>query len=202
MDVLADVLNEMYLSGDVVARFDLTAPWGVTMPKRGGVFHAIDYGECWARLTPDGELFEVSPGDLVIFPEGASHEMVNEPDSLSIPLEEALCGIEEGSLACPVGDIGGSGPKTRLVCGVFHFREGGFHALRPILPPVLHIRADGGENTQWLQMILKRRSDESGSTAPGANTALSRLTDLLFIEGIRVWLESEATTGLSWLRLE
>ena len=29
MDVLTDVLNEMYLSGEVVARFDVTAPWGI-----------------------------------------------------------------------------------------------------------------------------------------------------------------------------
>lgn len=28
MDVLTDLCNEMYLSGEVVARFDLAAPWG------------------------------------------------------------------------------------------------------------------------------------------------------------------------------
>ncbi len=40
MDVLTDILNEMYLSGEVVARFDLTVPWGITMPPRGGIFYA------------------------------------------------------------------------------------------------------------------------------------------------------------------
>jgi hypothetical protein len=125
--------------------------------------------------------------------------MVSAPASLSIPLQEALCDLEDGSLVCPVEDIGGSGPQTRFVCGLFHFREGGFHALRSVLPPVLHIRGDDGENTQWLQMILKRLSDESAAATPGAYTVISRLTDLLFIEGIRVWLESEAAKGIGWL---
>ena len=70
MDVLTDLLNEMYLSGEVVARFDLKAPWGITMPPHGGIFHAVDQGDCWVRLAPDGELLPVSAGDLIIFPEG------------------------------------------------------------------------------------------------------------------------------------
>ena len=73
MDVLTDLLSEVYLSGEVVARFDLNAPWGISMPPRSGIFHAISQGDCWARLSPDGELFRVSAGDLLIFPEGASH---------------------------------------------------------------------------------------------------------------------------------
>ena len=200
MDVLTDVLNEMYLSGEVVARFDLKAPWGVSMPAQGGIFHAIEQGDCWVRLSPHGELFQVSPGDLVIFPEGASHEMVNSASSLAIPLQEALCGMEKDSLICPVGDLGGSGPLTRFICGIFQFRDSGFHALRSILPPVLHIRGNQGENSQWLQMVLKRLSDEAAAATPGAYTVISRLTDILLIEGIRVWLESESAEGAGWLR--
>lgn len=200
MDVLTDILNEMYLSGEVVARFDLTAPWGITMPPRGGIFHAIDQGDCWIRLAPEGHLFQVSPGDLVIFPEGASHDLVNAPGSLAVPLQEALCGLEKDSLVCPIGDVGGGGPMTRIVCGVFNFRDVGFHPFRSILPPVLHIRGDRGENTQWLQMILKRLSHESTAATPGAFAVISRLVDILFIEGIRVWLNSEAAEGAGLLR--
>ena len=147
MDVLADVLNEMYLSGQVVARFDLSAPWGVSMPSRGGIFHAIEQGDCWVRLSPDGELFQVSPGDLVIFPEGAAHDMLNDPSSAAISLQDALCGLEPDSLVCPVGDPGGGGEMTRLVCGIFNFRDTGFNAFRSILPPVMHIR--GGPRRKY-----------------------------------------------------
>ena len=200
MDVLTDLLNEMYLSGEVVARFDLTAPWGITMPPRGGIFHAIEQGDCWVRLAPDGQLFRVSADDLIIFPEGAAHDIVDAPSSLAIPLQEALCGLGKDSLICPVGGPGGSGPQTRLICGVFHFRDGGFHAFRSILPPVLHIRGDQRETTRWLQMALRRLSEEAAAASPGAYTVINRLTDILFIEGVRAWLKSEAAEGAGWLR--
>ena len=147
MDALASLLDEMYLSGEVVSRFDLTAPWGITMPAKGGIFHAIDEGDCWVRLAPDGQLVRVAAGDLIIFPEGAAHDIVDSPPSLSIPLEEALCGREQNSFVCRMGDPRGSGPETRFVCGVFHFRDGGFQAFRSMLPPVLHIRGDRGGTT-------------------------------------------------------
>ena len=65
LDVLSDLFNEMYLSGEIVACFDLTAPWGISMPPRGGIFHAIDNGDCWIRLIPDGEPFKGSGAELV-----------------------------------------------------------------------------------------------------------------------------------------
>lgn len=201
MDVLTDLLNEVYLSGEVVARFDLDAPWGITMPPQGGIFHAIDQGECWVRLLPDGELFRVSAGDLLILPEGASHDMVDAPSSLSIPLEEALCGLQKDSWICPVGDSGSSGQHTIVICGIFHFKDSGFHGLRSMLPPVLHIRGDQGESTQWLQMTMHRLSEESAAANPGAYAVMSRMTDILFIEGIRVWLKSDEAQSSGWLRV-
>lgn len=85
MDVLTDLFNEMYLSGEVVARFDLAGSWGIAMPPQSGIFHAIAEGGCWVRLAPDGELFQVSAGDLIIFPEGGAHHIVDEPSSLAPP---------------------------------------------------------------------------------------------------------------------
>ena len=49
-------------------------------------------------------------------------------------------------------------------------------------------------------MVLKRLSDEAAAATPGAYTVISRLTDILLIEGIRVWLESESAEGAGWLR--
>jgi AraC-like DNA-binding protein len=47
-------------------------------------------------------------------------------------------------------------------------------------------------------MTLKRLCDEANGTLPGANTIISRLTDVLFIEGIRAWLDSQPTDGPGW----
>lgn len=198
MDVLTNLFDEMYLSGEVVARFDLTAPWGITMPPQDGIFHAIDQGECWIRAASDGQLFKVAAGDLVVFPEGAAHDLVDAPSSLARPLQEALCGRAENSFVCPYG--GGVGSKTTLICGVFHFRDGEYHAFHSLLPPVLHVRGGEGEMTQWLRLTLRRLSEEAAVASPGAYTLISRLTDMIFIEGVRAWLKTQAGETAGWLR--
>lgn len=198
MDVLTDLFNEMYLSGEVVARFDVTAPWGIAMPSQAGIFHAIDEGECWVRMASDGELFKASAGDVVVFPQGAAHDMADSPSSITRPLQDALCGRAEDSFVCPYG--GGEGPQTTFICGIFHFREGGHHAFHSLLPPVLHVRGDEGETAQWLGLTLRRLSEEAAAAHPGAHTLINRLTDMIFIEGVRAWLKDQAGGSEGWLR--
>ena len=196
MDALTDLFKEMYAYGEVVSRFDLNAPWGITMPPQGGIFHAVEQGECWVRSASDGGLIKLSAGDLVIFPEGASHDIVDSPPSLATPLEDALCGMVEDTL---ISHLGGSGPQTRFICGVFHFQEGGRFALSSLLPPVMLVRGGPGTATQWLQLTFQRLSEEAALASPGAHTVISRLTDVLFIEGVRAWLNSEEGETLGWI---
>lgn len=197
MDALTPLFDELYLTGEVVARFDLTAPWGITMPSQGGIFHAIDEGDCWVRLAPDGRLFKASAGDLIIFSKGAAHDMVDAPSSIAMPLQEALCGQEDNSLICPVG--GDGSPQTTFICGVFHFRSGGRYDFSSLLPPVVHIRAASGATTDWLRLTLDRLIEEVAMASPGASTVVSRLTDILFIEGVRTWLKTQEDEPRGWL---
>ena len=195
MDVLTNVLSEMYLSGEVVSRFELTAPWGITMPPVDGIFHAVDRGHCWLRTEGDDELVHVAAGDLIIFPRGAAHDIVDAPTSLAMPLEEVLC--EKGPDSF-ITRHGGEGQPTTFVCGVFHFRDDGFEAFRSLLPPVLHVRSDAGVASQWLQTTLTFLSLEASTASPGTDAVLSRLTDILFIQGVRAWLDSQADTAKGW----
>lgn len=195
-DVLADLFDEMYLSGEVVARFELSSPWGITMPARGGIFHAIDQGECWIRESPDGDPFKAKAGDLVIFTGGASHDVVDRPGTRPQPLAEALSSLVPNSFRC---SLGGRGPvETTFVCGVFHFREGGHHAFESLLPPVMHVRGDG-EEAEWVRLTTRRLSEEAASAAPGSLALVNRLTDMIFIEGVRAWLETKHDEEAGWL---
>jgi len=196
MDILTDVFDEMYLSGQVVARFDLAAPWGIRLPPKEGIFHVIVQGDCWVRLAPDDRLVKVSAGDLIIFPEGGDHDVVDSPTSPTITLEDALSQQENESLICPLGE---KDSQYTFICGVFHFRDGNYHAFRNMLPPMLHIRGSEAGPTKWLQLALMRLSEETAAIAPGSSTMISRLTDILFIEGVREWLKSESGETTGWL---
>jgi hypothetical protein len=160
MDVLGTLFDEMYLSGEVVARFDVSGDWGISMPARGGVFHAVDQGEFWVRLPGGHNAFQAAEGDLLIFPEGATHEIVDSPSSAAVPLQQALIGQDEDSFLCTVRGTGPSDIRASFICGIFHFRDGGFHAFRAMLPPVLLIKGDRDPGN-WVRASLKRLSDEA-----------------------------------------
>lgn len=50
-----------------------------------------------------------------------------------------------------------------------------------------------------MRTILRRLSEEAASSSPGASTVISRLTDVLFIEGVRTWLENQTSEAVGLL---
>src|SRR5262249_46347863 len=83
---------------------------------------------------------------------------------------------------------GGGGVPTSLVFGCFEFEDGGRNPLVDSLPPMIHVRADGGPSVEWLQSTLQFIASETASALPGAETVASRLTDILFVHAIRAYI--------------
>ncbi len=197
MEVLTSVLNSMRLSGEVLCRFELTAPWGISVPRvAGAAFHVIDRGSCWLRFKDGSDLIPLAGGDLVVFSKGREHEIVDAPQSLSLPFEELICSREQDSLLLYHG---GGGTPTTIICGVFNFQEGRDHALLSLLPPMIHIKGDEGHAVQWLDITLKFMAAEAASSRPGAETIVDRLTDILFVQAIRAWIDSYTEGTRGWL---
>lgn len=197
MDVLTDVLNSVHLSGEVICRFELTAPWGISIPEvQGASFHVVDRGGCWIRLKDQETLVPLAGGDLAVFPRGNAHEIVDAEASLSLPLEELVCALGQDSL---VLHHGGGGTPTTVICGVFHHQAGGDHALFSLLPPLIHIKGDEGQSTPWLDFTLKFMGSEASSSLPGADAIVGRLTDIIFVHAVRAWIAGQAGSSGGWL---
>jgi AraC-like DNA-binding protein len=66
-----------------------------------------------------------------------------------------------------------------------------------LLPPVLLLSptADGG----WLEAILQRMVSESAVERPGQRVALSRMTEMLFVDVLRSWIKSLRPGEGGWL---
>ena len=190
MDVLTDVLGVLNLTSRVYCRSELRAPWGLAMPPaRRMAFHVIDRGGAWLRYKEEGELVEVAAGDLVVLPRGNGHQLANHPTALQQPLISL-----QASSGCPRLQLGGSGAATTLVCGYFQLlEEGGWegHPLVPLLPELIHIRGKAGRKVPWLEVTLRFLADEAGSGRPGTDAVVQRLTDVLFVQVLRAWLEQE-----------
>jgi AraC-like DNA-binding protein len=84
-----------------------------------------------------------------------------------------------------------------MVCGNFTVARPSHSGVLELLPPVLLLKP--AEDAGWLEAILQRMVSESALERPGQGVALSRLTEVLFVEVLRSWIKSLAPGQGGWL---
>jgi AraC-like DNA-binding protein len=198
-DVLATVLRSLRVQGSVFCRAAASAPWGLALEAQNFAhFHVMEKGNAWLRLKGQKNPEPLREGDLAVIPHGKGHALTDAPTTNPVPLS---------SLSKPGGPsglhrilrFGGGGEAARLVCGAFRFGPSIRHPLLQVLPPAILVRGSAGRPAPWLEPILAFLGDEAGHDQPGAETVISRLTDVIFVQAVRTWMESQPQTDRGWL---
>jgi AraC-like DNA-binding protein len=211
-DVLSDVLRAVRLTGAVYFDFELSSPWvmeappsreivGKVMPSAQRVieYHLIARGTCWGHAVND-EPRQLRQGDLIVFPQGDAHVLSSAPGLRAMPDMEAFA---RASTPLPMFyELGGGGPDgARIVCCFLGCDERPFNPLLTALPSVIHLSsAGGGITAEWLEMLLSMAAKESRSARAGSENVLARLSELMFVETVRQYLETLAPAETGWLR--
>jgi len=182
------------MDGAFYCRSELTAPWGLTLPPMPGClwFHVVTSGRCRIELD-DGRVDWVLPGDLALVTGGAGHVLRDEPGSPApyiLDLEREL--VSERYEILRHGD---GGAPTQLLCGAVRFDHPAARTLVDILPPVIKVAADAGR----MQTTLALLAAEARDLQPGGEAVITRLADILVIQGIRAWLETDPAARTGWL---
>ena len=195
MDPLAEVLDISRVRGALLAHVVAHEPWGIRLsPNPGAAFHAITAGTCWLRL--DGEPSrQLMPGDVVLLPTGIEHDLLSRPDGAARAFDQ----VAKDDLMSPDGDllIAGDGAATRFVCAAYDYDHEVAHPLLSLLPPVVHLPAAGDAGP--IESTLRLLAGELGGRSPGSRSVVTRLTDVLFVQVLREWLQRERG-GACWLR--
>ncbi|WP_280362513.1 AraC family transcriptional regulator [Nocardia wallacei] len=194
MDVLTDVLAATGVAGVVMAQLTAAGSWGVRLDEVPmAAFHAVVDGECWL-LRAEAPPLRLATGDFVLLPTGGGHALASTPDAPLTPY---------GQIAPPPGRraivLDGPGPRTRTVCGAYHYDDYGSHPLFTLLPPVVHLSAEQAAHRPELAATLTLLGAEVGAERPGTQTVVDRLVDVLFIHALRAWTESRTEAAASWL---
>jgi AraC-like DNA-binding protein len=197
-DVLTDVLQTVRVGAACYGRLEATAPWGLrSAPAEDAKFHVVLRGECWLTVEGLGAPVRLSTGDLVALPHGHAHSLSDaldtDPHSLDSLVACKTCG-EGGPLR-----IGGGGAETTLVSGRFHFEDRKNNPLLSVLPPVITLAGKSCQTIHWLEPTLKFIACEAASGRPGAQTVISRLADVLFIQIVRGHLANLPANTPGWL---
>ena len=197
-DPLGEALHFLRMDGAFYCRSDLSAPWGLTLPAMRGYiwFHVVTAGRVWLE-TEEGHAEWINPGELVLVPHGRGHRLRSEPgaaapDILDLPLEQVSDRYE-------LLRYGGGGAETRLVCGAVRFDHPAARNLVEILPQTLHVEATESPQIDWMQSTLRLMAAEAKELRPGGEAVMTRLADILVIQAIRSWIETDSAAQTGWL---
>jgi AraC-like DNA-binding protein len=113
-----------------------------------------------------------------------------------------MAAFSRGTTPLPlVYELGGGGPeRARIVCCFMGCDERPFNPLLSSLPRVIHIRAVAAPPASGWQMTLMNLAvSESRSSREGGENVLARLSELMFVEAIRRYLETLDPVEKGWL---
>ena len=211
MDALSDVLKSVRLEGAIYLNAEFTAPWcvharyGLDGVRRslGGdhvaFFHFFTEGRCQVQAGGNAPPIEVSAGDLVIFPHATEQRMGSD---LRLKPMNAGSLMDSGAL---IGDEvvelrhGGGGTATRLVCGYVSCSRSLCRPLFDALPDVFKVPIAQSPAASLLREIIGAAVRESTAATPGAQSMLAKVSELLFVEAMRRYVESLPSAGIGWL---
>jgi len=220
-DTLSDLLRAVRLRGAVYYHIECVDPWVVENPNAvelipaimPGVehlmeFHGVAKGSCWAAMMGE-EAVRLDEGDFVLFAHGDHHIMssapglrakVVDPGMFFAPrphqLPFALSVKDQGA---PTLRIESSGQgRTTMVCGFLGCDAKPFNPLLASMPRVLRIPglAAGGS---WIGGFLMSAVDESNRRRPGGEAVLERMSEMVFVEVLRRYVDTLPPDQTGWL---
>ena len=219
-DTLSDLLRSVRLRGAVFFYVSLHDQWSAEASTAQeiaeavvpGCEHAMEYhmvakGEGWAAVSGVPPV-RLSAGDIVMFPQGDRHvissapglepsrrepEWVfarrNDPKPLPISIRH---GVVDDQASLPIEDA-----DTVLVCGFLGCDLKPFNPLIAALPRILYLPA--ARAGDWVARVIDQAVVESNERRPGGDAVLERLSEMMFIDVARRYLDGLPEEATGWL---
>lgn len=197
-DPLGEALHLVRMNGAFYCRSELTAPWGLTLPPMPGYlwFHVVVSGAVRLEAVRD-EATQLGRGDLALVPHGEGHRLRSDPGA-PVP---GILELDRELLSdrYEVLRHGEGGAPTTLICGAVRFDHPSARNLVQILPNTIHVEASASPQSNWLQSTMTLMAAEARELRPGGEAVITRLGDILVIQAIRSWIETDPAARTGWL---
>jgi AraC-like DNA-binding protein len=140
---------------------------------------------------------EIQAGEVLILPHNDRHLLGSHLDLSPVPSQHVVHVPAGGGLA--VIRHGGGGEKARIVCGFLGSDRMDGNPLTSALPPIMHFDAREGSAAAWMKSSLEFAADEIAARRAGSETVLAKLSELLFVEALRRYVEGLPDGQTGWL---
>ena len=221
-DTLSDLLRTVRLRGALFYYIEGSSPWVAEAPRASDVipaimpgvehlieFHGIAAGSCWAALTGASPI-RLYAGDVVLVPQGDAHVMSSAP-GLRAPREDREFFFAPRprqlpfALSAEAPDVttahldGGGADRATVVCGFLGLDARPFNPLLAALPRVMHVTGSVLGADAWVTTFLRTAVAESNHKRPGGEAVLERMSEMLFVEVLRRYVDSLPAEETGWL---
>jgi AraC-like DNA-binding protein len=182
MDILNDVLKTLRLTSKVFLHAKFCEQWVIDIePLNLQVsFHVIAHGDCWLHTPDIPKPTELHSGDLVIC-------LRNTPHYVTCSSELPPDDLPRNK---PAGE-GAEGEPTSLICGQCEFIQYYWNPILDAMPNIMVFptKDSAGSN---LGSVINLMINEVESAGESSNAVIDRLSDILFIEAIRAYMQLNA----------
>ena len=217
-DILSDVLRNVRLRGALYYYVSGSSSWVAEAPAARDIaaavmpdlehvmeYHVLLRGMCWGAIVGESPV-RIATGDIVLFPHGDAHVMSSAPGmrapaatssdverkqeqlpfTLHLSAAEKRVGIPPDELSDAV-----------LVCGFLGCDLRPFNPLIATLPRLMHLRAHEGQDL--VAQFMRQAVVESKNKRPGGEAMLERMSEMMFIDAVRRYIESLPEESRGWL---
>jgi len=209
MDVLSHVLGAIRLEGAFFYNAEFSSPWRLRSPASRElvphlapraehliVHHFVTEGRSVARLD-DGERMPLEAGDVVVFPHGDAHHLENGAPRKTWDNRDELAETLAGGLR--PRRLGGGGAPTKFVCGYLACESSLARVLLAGLPSMWKVNVRAHDHARWLETTLDFAVAEAAGSRPGSTAVLAKLSEVLFVETLRIYVASLPPNRTGWL---
>jgi len=209
MDALSEILRIIKLDSAIYFNAEFCEPWCLSSPEartlapvlvRGAahviIYHLLHEGRAYVELE-HGERVQLSAGDIVTFPHGHSHVLGSGSRVAPIDAGKALPDVLERGLE--LRQLGGNGASSKFICGFLACEPALSHAFLGGLPPLIKVNIRDDPSGQWLENSLKFSVVEAAKRDPGASAMLAKLSEVVFAETLRRYVNHLPDGQTGWL---
>jgi AraC-like DNA-binding protein len=209
MDALSDLLRVVRFSGGLFLESNFRAPWcvrtqvdaevcGSRIKADGGLvaFHYVLDGRVQVRVGSEQPRI-AGPGRIILLSRNDPHLLGSDVAMPPMDARPLIRKAEEDLLAR--SDFGtGRQVKSHFVCG-FLATAMSDHPLLTALPALLVADLRGRPSAEWAEASFRYAAREHAARRPGSQEILARLSEMLFVEAVRGYIDALPGNASGWL---
>ncbi len=192
-DPLSDIIDLTHAETTVSGGFTAGGAWAIRFPQMGKMkFFAVMKGHCRLSQDPERGPIEAQAGDVFLLSRQDSFILDSDPDIAPIDATRLFSSDAGGFPQLNDGD------DCMLIGGFVRLDAASRALLSDVLPPLIHVRA-GAPQAAVLRWLLNQFVSERETDLPGTRLATAHLAQLMFVQILRVHVETTARPVGGWL---